>query len=82
MITGVETAGMLSSSSAPPTGIRLLIDKVTGLIVAAFPILVSALEHYNEGLKPLKNFVRYQQFIKDLVLDLGTQRAMFQNTLE
>ena len=46
------------------------------------PLMITALEHYNEGLKPLKDFVRYKAMIRQLVCDLGIQRALFRNTLE
>lgn len=63
-----------------PDGVadRLLL----GLVLAVLPLIISALEHYNEGLKPLKDFIRYKQVIRELVVDLGTQRALFRNTLE
>lgn len=53
-----------------------------GLVLAALPLIISALEHYNEGLKPLKDFVRYKNLVRELVVDLATQRALFRNTLE
>lgn len=40
------------------------------------------MEQYNEGLKPLKDFLKYKHVIRELVVDLGTQRALFRNTLE
>ncbi len=53
-----------------------------GLVLAAFPLVVSALKHYNEGLKPLKDFVRYQKTIHKLVRELETEREQYRNTLE
>lgn len=53
-----------------------------GLVLATLPLIISALEHYNEGLKPLKDFIKYKNLIRELVVDLGTQRALFRNTLE
>ena len=53
-----------------------------GLVLAVLPLIISALEHYNEGIKPLKDFVRYKQVIRELVVDLSTQKALFRNTLE
>ena len=53
-----------------------------GFVLAVLPLVISALEHYNEGAKPLKDFVRYKQMIRELVVDLSTQKALFRNTLE
>lgn len=43
---------------------------------------IIALEKYNEGLKPLKNFVDYKPFIRRLVNDLQTERATLKSTCE
>lgn len=45
-------------------------------------IIIIALEKYNEGLKPLKNFVDYKPFIRRLVNDLQTERATLKSTCE
>ena len=81
MITGVETAGELLPTVESPFADHNA-SSILGLILAALPLVISALEHYNEGAKPLKNFVRYKAMIRDLVCDLGTQRILFRNTLE
>lgn len=41
-----------------------------------------ALEHYNEGLKPLKDFIRYKSLIQELANDLDTQRTRLKSTCE
>lgn len=41
-----------------------------------------ALEHYNEGLKPLKDFVRFKSLIKQLICDLNTQKLRLRYTCE
>ena len=45
-------------------------------------MIISALEHYNEGLKPLRDFLSYKRVVRELICDLGTQRILFRNTLE
>ena len=55
---------------------------MTGVILALFPLIISALEHYNEGLKPLKHFIRYKHVVRTIVVDLGTQQVLFRNSLE
>ena len=57
-------------------------NRTKGIILAILPLIISALEHYNEGLKPLKDFIRYKQVIREIVVELGTQQALFRNTLE
>ena len=53
-----------------------------GLVLAVLPLVISAIEHYNEGLKPLKDFVRWKITIRNLIVGLRTQKALFRNTLE
>ena len=79
MITGVETAGKFTSACT--SGLPVILMQ-PGLILAVLPLIISALEHYNEGIKPLEDFVRYKQVIRELVVDLSTQKALFRNTLE
>ncbi|KAL8689787.1 MAG: hypothetical protein Q9218_004618 [Villophora microphyllina] len=45
-------------------------------------VIVQALEHYNEGLKPLKDFVRYRAVIQELSCSLRTQKILLRNTCE
>ncbi len=51
-------------------------------MLAILPLVISALEHYSEGAKPLRDFVKYKATVRALICDLGTQRALFRNTLE
>ena len=84
MVTGIETAGKTSPHS-PPRASFAFADHacmIIGLVLAVLPLIISALEHYNEGLKPLKDFMRYNIVIRKLIVDLLTQKALFRNTLE
>ena len=81
MLTGVETAG-LPSSSTTLIALQHLTDRDTGLVLAMLPLIISALEHYNEGWRPLRDFVKYKQVIRQIVTDLSTQEVLFRNTLE
>ncbi|KAI4096935.1 MAG: hypothetical protein LQ344_000738 [Seirophora lacunosa] len=56
--------------------------ETAGVVLAALPLIIIALEKYNEGLKPLKNFVDYKPFIRRLVNDLQTERATLKSTCE
>ena len=55
---------------------------IAGLVLATLPLVISAIEHYNEGLKPLKNFMKWRITLRNLVVSLRTQKALFRNTLE
>ncbi|KAL8754301.1 MAG: hypothetical protein Q9199_004445 [Rusavskia elegans] len=58
--------------------------ETAGLALAALPLVISdpALEHYNDGLNPLRDFFRYKTLIKELVEDLNTQTFLLRNTCE
>ncbi|KAL8996045.1 MAG: hypothetical protein Q9169_004357 [Polycauliona sp. 2 TL-2023] len=56
--------------------------ETAGLALAALPLVISALEHYNEGLKPFKDFFRYKALIKELVNGLKLQEILLRNTCE
>ncbi len=51
-------------------------------MLAILPLIISALEHYSDGAKPLRDFVKYKVAVRALICDLGTQQALFRNTLE
>ena len=55
---------------------------IVGFVLAVLPLVISAIEHYNEGLKPLKDFVKWKTTIRNLIVGLRTQKALFRNTLE
>ncbi|KAL8931097.1 MAG: hypothetical protein Q9208_000200 [Pyrenodesmia sp. 3 TL-2023] len=56
--------------------------ETVALVLAALPLIISALEHYNEGFKPLKDFVRFKLLIKQLICDLNTQKLRLRYTCE
>ncbi|KAL8780645.1 MAG: hypothetical protein Q9213_006382 [Squamulea squamosa] len=56
--------------------------ETAGLVLAALPLIISALEHYNEGIETLKNFVRYRVMIAELAKNLTVERRKFITTCE
>lgn len=56
--------------------------ETAGLVLATLPLIISCLEHYNEGLKPLKDFVNYRETIERLANDLLTQKWELSHTCE
>ncbi len=56
--------------------------ETAGLCLAAFPILVSALENYREGFEPLKEWWMFRTEFITFIDDLDTQKNLFYNNLE
>lgn len=56
--------------------------ETAGLVLATLPLIINFLEHYNEGLKPLKDFVNYRAKIERLASNLLTQKLDFIHTCE
>ncbi|KAI4115653.1 MAG: hypothetical protein LQ345_003792 [Seirophora villosa] len=56
--------------------------EAAGLVLGALPLVIAALQNYNNGLKPLKDFVNYETLINQLVIDLQTQHTLLQCTCE
>ncbi|KAL9632428.1 MAG: hypothetical protein Q9204_003802 [Flavoplaca sp. TL-2023a] len=56
--------------------------ETAALALAVLPLVISALEHYNDGLTPIKNFFRYKGLIQELVDDLKLQTLLLRNTCE
>ncbi|KAL9042554.1 MAG: hypothetical protein Q9214_003740 [Letrouitia sp. 1 TL-2023] len=56
--------------------------EVAGLALGTLPLIITALEHYNNGAKPLKDFLRYRTLIRSMIIDLGTQNILLRNNIE
>ncbi|KAI0968602.1 hypothetical protein F4678DRAFT_442296 [Xylaria arbuscula] len=56
--------------------------EVAGLVLGAVPLLISALEHYSDGLSTLKKWRRYEHELRSLVRNLDTERVKLQNVCE
>jgi hypothetical protein len=56
--------------------------EVAGVVLGALPLVISALEHYANGVQTAKRFFRYKSELEVLILKIGTERCMFTNTLE
>ncbi len=55
--------------------------ETAGLILAIFPILVAALEHYKAGLEPIQTFSHYKLRLVELNGDLAFHRGKFLQSL-
>ena len=56
--------------------------EAAGLVLAVFPIVVSGLQHFTEGLETVKNWRRYNRELAKYSRTLETQRIVYLNTIE
>lgn len=56
--------------------------EVVGFILAALPLAISAVEHYHNGLDPLRDYLRYDSTLKSLRTRLRIQQDLFEGTLK
>jgi hypothetical protein len=56
--------------------------EVAGVVLGALPLVISALEHYAEGIQTAKRYWRYKSELRSLILQIKTEREIFLNTLE
>lgn len=56
--------------------------EIAGLVLAAFPLIISAIEDYTSYVKPLKNGVHYWTELNKLTIAISLQQAFFENNLE
>ena len=55
--------------------------EVTGLILAVMPLFISALEDYNEGLDPIKAFMRWERELPQFIRKLRNQHVHYEQIL-
>ncbi|KAF2400546.1 hypothetical protein EJ06DRAFT_582368 [Trichodelitschia bisporula] len=56
--------------------------EVVGVALAAIPLIISALEHYQDGIRTIRRFQQYRRELADLINCLSTQEVIFRNTCE
>jgi hypothetical protein len=56
--------------------------EVAGILLGTLPLLISALEHYAEGVKTMKRIYRYKIQANALVTNLIVVHSSFRNTCE
>jgi hypothetical protein len=56
--------------------------EVVGLVLAVLPLIISAFEHYEEGVSTIEKFLRYKREIRSIIEALATENAMFKNSCE
>lgn len=56
--------------------------EITGVVLAAFPLAISAVEHYHDGLVPLRDYYRYNSILKSFRTHLRVQQDLFEGTMK
>lgn len=56
--------------------------ETAGLVLAVFPLLISALEHYREGFEPLKDWWKFRTEFVGFAHIIGRQYLLFEENLE
>jgi hypothetical protein len=56
--------------------------EVAGVALGALPLIISALEHYANGINTAKRFWGYESGVRSLLSQINTGRGIFLNTLE
>lgn len=56
--------------------------EIVGFVLAALPLAISAIEHYQDGLDPLRDYLRYDSTLKSLRTRLRIQQDLFEGTLK
>lgn len=56
--------------------------EIASFVLAAFPIIVSAAEHYQEGFKPLLEWKRFRSDFINFIDAIDVQQERFRNNLE
>lgn len=56
--------------------------EVAGVVLGTIPLLISALEHYKEGISTIRTWRNYDRELRSLIRNLETERVRFQDICE
>jgi hypothetical protein len=56
--------------------------EIAGIVLGSIPLVISALEHYSEGLSTIQRWRKYKRELQSLVRNLETERVKLQNVCE
>jgi hypothetical protein len=56
--------------------------EVAGLVLGAFPLVISGLKFYLEGISTITRYARYKEGIKNLLMAIECEHRILQNTCE
>ncbi|KAF2674521.1 hypothetical protein BT63DRAFT_12680 [Microthyrium microscopicum] len=56
--------------------------EVAGAVLGSIPLVISALEHYADGVRTVRRMLTYKWELKTLILELETESITYRNTCE
>lgn len=56
--------------------------EIVGLVLGGLPLIISALEHYEEGVSTISRLIHYKKEIRSIMEALATENTMFMNSCE
>lgn len=56
--------------------------EIVGLVLGSVPLVISALEHYKEGIDVISDFRNYRSTLKSLKTKLSIQEELYRGTLQ
>ncbi|KAK4040938.1 hypothetical protein C8A01DRAFT_15233 [Parachaetomium inaequale] len=56
--------------------------EIAGVVLGSIPLLISALEHYGEGISTIQRWRKYQRERQSLIRNLQTEQVKLQNVFE
>ncbi len=56
--------------------------EIAGLVLASFPIIISAIENYENGFRPLKEWIRFRGEFATFLSDMIRQKIFFRQNME
>ena len=76
-VTAVDTASVEVLAHT----IKMSGFKIAGLVLGALPLVISALEHYDSSLDPVKAFFQWRDILEKAIRELWVQHTSFEMTL-
>ncbi len=56
--------------------------EVVGVVLSVVPLVISALEHYEEGVSTIRRYQHYKREVRDIILALQTEQVFYRNICE
>lgn len=56
--------------------------EVAGVVLGTIPLVISALEHYKQGISTIRKWRNYDRELRSLIRNLETERVRFQDVCE
>ncbi len=56
--------------------------EIAGIVLGSIPLLISALEHYDQGLSTIQRWRKYHRELQSLIRNLETEQVKLQNVCE